>query len=146
MPEAKAVPGVPLAVSETRPILETESKGILDISGVFRGRELTRLERRVRCGIAPVDKLIGGGIVRGRISEIIGHPGAGRTSLDVPDTPGQDFQLHLQHLATEGNGWKGVISRSEIRLDEASYFTVRRVDADLINVPEAPVNTTAKVP
>jgi hypothetical protein len=81
MPEAKAVPGVPLAVSETRPILETESKGILDISGVFRGRELTRLERRVRCGIAPVDKLIGGGIVRGRISEIIGHPGAGRTSL-----------------------------------------------------------------
>ena len=34
----------------------------------------------------------------------------------------------------------------EMRLDEASYFTVRLVDADLINVPEAPVNTTAKVP
>ena len=60
---------------------ETKSKEIHEISGVFRGRELTRLERRVRCGITPVDKLIGGGIVRGRISEIIGHPGAGRTSL-----------------------------------------------------------------
>jgi hypothetical protein len=33
------------------------------------------------CGIAPIDQLIGGGIVRGRVSEIIGNPGAGRTSL-----------------------------------------------------------------
>ncbi len=60
---------------------ETKAKVTLDISGVFRGRELTRKERRVTCGIAPIDELIGGGIVRGRVSEIIGNPGAGRTSL-----------------------------------------------------------------
>src|SRR5271170_3344940 len=58
-----------------------KSKELLEISGVFRGRELTRKERRLTCGIAPVDRLIGGGIVRGRISEIIGNPGAGETSL-----------------------------------------------------------------
>ena len=58
-----------------------EAKGILEITGVFRGRELTRKERRLACGIAPVDNLIGGGIVRGRISEIIGNSGVGKTSL-----------------------------------------------------------------
>jgi hypothetical protein len=68
-------------IPEVKASLETKAKEIHEISGVFRGRELTRLERRVRSGITPVDKLIGGGIVRGRISEIIGHPGAGRTSL-----------------------------------------------------------------
>jgi hypothetical protein len=68
IPEVKAEP-------------ETKAKVILDISGVFRGRELTRKERRLPCGIAPIDQLIGGGIVRGRVSEIIGNPGAGRTSL-----------------------------------------------------------------
>jgi hypothetical protein len=56
-------------------------KELLEITGVFRGRELTRKERRLTCGIAPLDRLIGGGIVRGRISEIIGNPGAGKTSL-----------------------------------------------------------------
>ena len=68
-------------IYETAAEPETKAKGILDISGVFRGRELTRKERRLRCGIAPIDQLIGGGIVRGRVSEIIGKPGAGRTSL-----------------------------------------------------------------
>lgn len=68
IPEVKAEP-------------EVKSKVIHDISGVFRGRELTRKERRLTCGIAPIDQLIGGGIVRGRVSEIIGKPGAGRTSL-----------------------------------------------------------------
>ena len=66
------------AAHQTKAILET--KGILEITGAFRGCELTRKERRLACGIAPIDKLIGGGIVRGRISEIIGNPGAGKTS------------------------------------------------------------------
>jgi hypothetical protein len=68
-------------IPQAKATLEGESKGILDISGVFRGRELTRKERRLTCGITPIDQLIGGGIVRGRVSEIIGNPGAGRTSL-----------------------------------------------------------------
>ena len=68
-------------IREAKATLEAGSKGILDISGVFRGRELTRKERRLTCGITPIDQLTGGGIVRGRVSEIIGNPGAGRTSL-----------------------------------------------------------------
>jgi hypothetical protein len=52
-------------------------------AGVFRGRELTRKDRRLPSGLLPIDSLIGGGIVRGRISEIIGTAGAGKTSLAV---------------------------------------------------------------
>jgi hypothetical protein len=77
----------PLAILETRrsqplaPESQVKVKDLLEITGVFRGRELTRKQRCIPCGITPVDHLIGGGIVRGRISEIIGNPGAGATSL-----------------------------------------------------------------
>jgi hypothetical protein len=54
---------------------------ILEFTNVFRGRELTCKGRRICCGILPIDNLIDGGIVRGRISEIISPPGAGKTSL-----------------------------------------------------------------
>jgi hypothetical protein len=54
---------------------------VAEISGVFRGRELTRKDRRLSSGIAPLDAVLGGGIVRGRISEIIARPGFGCTSL-----------------------------------------------------------------
>jgi hypothetical protein len=57
------------------------TKIITPRAGVFRGRELTLRHRRLASGVAPLDKLIGGGIVRGRISEIIGATGAGKTSL-----------------------------------------------------------------
>jgi hypothetical protein len=59
----------------------SQPKELLEITGVFRGRELTRKERRLTSGIDPVDRLTGGGIVRGRISEFIGNPGTGKTSL-----------------------------------------------------------------
>jgi hypothetical protein len=52
-----------------------------EFSGVFRGRELTRKDRKLFCGIALIDALIGGGIPRGRVSEILGRPGSGRTTL-----------------------------------------------------------------
>src|SRR5216684_888191 len=54
---------------------------LLEFSGVFRGRELTLKHRRIVSGLTRVDHLIGGGIVRGRISEIIGAAGSGKTSL-----------------------------------------------------------------
>jgi recombination protein RecA len=60
---------------------EIEFNGLGGIAGVFRGRELTRKEGRLICGITPIDALIGGGIVRGRISEIIGDASAGKTTL-----------------------------------------------------------------
>ncbi len=52
-----------------------------EISGVFRGRELTRKDARLSSGIPALDTVIGGGIARGRISEITGNPGSGLTSL-----------------------------------------------------------------
>ena len=53
----------------------------LEITSVFTGRELTRKDRRLSSGVALIDRLLGAGIVRGRISEIVGPFGAGKTSL-----------------------------------------------------------------
>ena len=53
----------------------------LEFTGVFRGHELTRKDRRLRSGLALLDALIGGGIPRGRISEITGRSGSGKTSI-----------------------------------------------------------------
>ncbi len=53
----------------------------LEFTGVFRGHELTRKDRRLRSGLVALDALIGGGIPRGRISEITGRPGSGKTSI-----------------------------------------------------------------
>ncbi len=58
-----------------------EKPQLLEFSGVFRGRELTVKNRRLSSGLAPLDELVDGGIPRGRISEITGLPGSGKTSL-----------------------------------------------------------------
>jgi hypothetical protein len=71
----------PLQTFRIRPEASHKSKELLEITGIFRGRKLIRKERRLSCGIAPIDNLIGGGIVRGRVSEIIGNSGAGKTTL-----------------------------------------------------------------
>lgn len=54
---------------------------LLEFAGVFRGHELTRKDRRLSSGLAPLDDLIDGGVPRGRISEITGRAGSGKTSL-----------------------------------------------------------------
>jgi hypothetical protein len=54
---------------------------LLEFTRVFRGRELTRKDHRIPSGLQSVDNLIKGGIIRGRISEIVAQPGAGKTSL-----------------------------------------------------------------
>jgi hypothetical protein len=53
---------------------------ILELSGVFKGHELTRKDGRLICGIAPLDTLIGG-IARGRISEVTGPLSSGKTTI-----------------------------------------------------------------
>lgn len=53
----------------------------LEFSGVFRGHEITRKDRRLSSGIAPLDILLTGGIPRGRISEFTGRAGSGKTSI-----------------------------------------------------------------
>ena len=50
-----------------------------EFTGILRGREFTRKTRRLASTVAPIDQLIGGGIARGRISELTGR--AGKTSL-----------------------------------------------------------------
>jgi hypothetical protein len=63
------------------PLRTLTDRQIAEFSGVFRGRELTRKDRRLSSGIATLDAILNGGIVRGRVSEIVGRPGFGRTSL-----------------------------------------------------------------
>jgi hypothetical protein len=50
-----------------------------EFAGILRGREFTRKTCRLASKVAPIDQLIGGGIARGRISELTGR--AGKTSL-----------------------------------------------------------------
>jgi hypothetical protein len=51
------------------------------LPGVFKGRELTRKDRRLSASLAPIDILLEGGIPRGRISEIVGRRSCGKTSI-----------------------------------------------------------------
>jgi hypothetical protein len=50
-------------------------------AAVVRGHELTVKHRRLSSGIAALDALIDGGLVRGRVSEIVGQVGSGRTTI-----------------------------------------------------------------
>jgi hypothetical protein len=68
----------PPAVVSLRALTDRQ---LAEFSGVFRGRELTRKDRRLSSGIPALDAILDGGIVRGRVSEIVGRPGFGRTSL-----------------------------------------------------------------
>jgi recA bacterial DNA recombination protein len=73
--------GTVLCASGIAPIRSLTDRQIAEFSGVFRGRELTRKDRRLSSGIAALDVILGGGIARGRVSELVGRPGVGRTSL-----------------------------------------------------------------
>jgi hypothetical protein len=76
-------PAFPKACAISSTAVRTADKvaELLEFKNVFHGRELTRKEHRIPSGLRPVDNLIEGGIIRGRISEIIAQPGAGKTSL-----------------------------------------------------------------
>jgi hypothetical protein len=69
-------------IASTAPARQDTLSGQLpEFAGVFRGRELTRKDRRIASCILPLDHLIEGGLVRGRISEFVGSAGSGKTSL-----------------------------------------------------------------
>jgi RecA/RadA recombinase len=46
---------------------------LFDLARVARGRELIRKDQRLSSGLAPLDRLLEGGLVRGRIAEIVAH-------------------------------------------------------------------------
>lgn len=54
-----------------------------EIAEVFRGRELTRKDRRIPCDLNAVNLALGGGLLRGRLNEVVGHQATGKTSLAV---------------------------------------------------------------
>ena len=76
-----ALPKPSSLIVPSSPIQVVKRPQQLEFSGVFRGHELTRKERRLSSGLAPLDALIDGGIPRGRISEITGRAGSGKTSI-----------------------------------------------------------------
>ncbi len=58
-----------------------QSVPIVAPPGVFRGRELTRKDRRLSAPLESINALLEGGIPRGRVSEVVGRRSCGKTSL-----------------------------------------------------------------
>src|SRR5229473_1179945 len=82
MAAAFAIPRIESAARHPSSRIATaETREQLEFAGVFRGRELTRKDRRLPSGLPLVDSLLYGGIVRGRVSEIIGDLSSGKTTL-----------------------------------------------------------------
>jgi hypothetical protein len=81
-----ALPVLAIQLPETDPPLngqlasDQQLKQLLELSGVFKGHELTRKDGVLTCGISVIDALIGG-IARGRISEITGPISSGKTTI-----------------------------------------------------------------
>src|SRR5260370_16416579 len=69
------------------PLRTLTDRQIAEFSGVFRGRELTRKDQRLTCGIDALDAILDGAIVRGRVREIVGGPGLGRPPLTASFSP-----------------------------------------------------------
>jgi hypothetical protein len=78
---AAAYKFIRLGSNKTQPIQAAQLAPPPEFAGVFRGRALTRKDRRLPSGLPLIDDLTGGGIVRGRISEFFGPIGTGKTSL-----------------------------------------------------------------
>ena len=81
-----ALPAIAIQLPDTDPPLNGQTASVkqleqlLELSGVFKGHELTRKEGLLTCGISQIDALIGG-IARGRISEITGPISSGKTTI-----------------------------------------------------------------
>ncbi len=81
-----ALPAIAIQLPNTDPPLNgqiatsEQLQQLLEFPGVIKGHELTRKDRRLTCGIAQIDALIGG-IARGRISEITGPISSGKSTI-----------------------------------------------------------------
>jgi len=82
VPQISRLQPANLSTTEVRPARFNDlPESAQSFRQVFRERELTLKTRRIGSGLDPVDRLIGGGVVRGRISEIVGPTSVGKTSL-----------------------------------------------------------------
>src|ERR1035437_5072248 len=80
-------PSSPIQAVRLPSHIPVEKPQPLEFSGVFRGHELTRKDRRLSSGLAPLDALIDGGVPRGRISEITGRAGSGKPQIAASCPP-----------------------------------------------------------
>jgi hypothetical protein len=94
-------------------------KQLLELSGVFKGHELTRKGGRLTCGISPIDALIGG-LARGRISEITGPLSSGKTTIAAA------FASAASHRG-EVVGWIDVPGAFDPRSLEAAGADLARI-------------------
>jgi len=76
-----SIPSGPIKTLKPAAPTPVKKPQIPEFSGVFLGHELTRKDRRLSSGLAPLDALIEGGIPRGRICEITGRASSGKTSI-----------------------------------------------------------------
>ncbi len=93
---------------------------IIEIAGVFRGHELTRKDRCLSSGILPLDRLLAGGIARGRISEITGPNGGGKTTIAAA------FAAQASHHG-ETVGWIDTDGSFDPRSIEAAGADLSRI-------------------
>lgn len=85
---ARIDPGGPRFAAEDRPALRLlGAEAARELAGhLASGREIARRQEKRRrdafaTGVAPFDQLIGGGLPRGRLVELVGRPGSGRLSV-----------------------------------------------------------------
>jgi len=85
---ARIDPGGPRFAAEDRPALRLlGAEAARELAGrLHSGREIARRQEKRRrdafaTGVAPFDQLIGGGLPRGRLVELVGRPGSGRLSV-----------------------------------------------------------------
>jgi hypothetical protein len=97
-----------------------------EFSGVFHGRELTRKDRRIASGLFPIDKLIQGGILRGRISEIISEPGTGKTSLAAAFAANITTHEAAAWIETSDNFDPGSIAAAGVDLTRLLWVSCRQ--------------------
>lgn len=74
-------PSSPIKAAKPPLHILTERPQPFVFSEVFRGHKLIRKDRHLSSGLTQLDALIDGGILRGRISEITGRAGSGKTSI-----------------------------------------------------------------
>ncbi|HEY6394136.1 MAG TPA: ATPase domain-containing protein [Candidatus Binataceae bacterium] len=121
---------------------------MLEFAEILQGRELTRKDCRLTSGIAPLDHLLNGGIVRGRISEIIGRTGSGRTSLaasfaasatsrgEIIAWVEQSPSFDPESLASAGLDLRRVLWASIRESNSASGFDSRQPHARRLDSPQ----------
>jgi len=138
-------PTSPKAFASSSPMAPAVHKvaEILEFSKVFRGRELTRKDDRIPCGLPSVDNLIDGGLVRGRISEIIAEPGAGKTSLAAAFVASVTQREAAAWIDTSDDFDPASIAAADVELTRLLWVSCHRAKGGQTGMPAPRAGTPA---